>query len=80
MGIVQIYTENNHELFGVFWYIYIGYGLCLAMILYSFSSKASELFELVVVVIKRWYDRAGSCSIWQKNARDSDIPNTKKLR
>ena len=85
VGVVQIYTEP-YKNFDVLWYMVAGTGLCLAMCISIFSTKASELGAMMITLLKRCLDRR--CSVRIRKMRnpnsfeeeDEDIPNTKKLR
>jgi hypothetical protein len=78
VGVVQIYTEP-YKNFDVLWYMVAGTGLCYAMCISIFSTKASELVSMMIKLLQRCYDRRGSLKIRKQNEfdEDDDQPNTK---
>ena len=77
VGIVQIYTESVTE-FNVFWYMQVGLGICFAMTLQIFSTKASELGHMLLDTLLRCFDRGCRRKVLRESTDDE--PNTKKLR
>jgi hypothetical protein len=56
-----------------------GSGLCFAMGISIFSTKASEVAAMLIKLLQRCYDRRGSLKIHKKNefGEEDDQPNTK---
>lgn len=66
VGVVQIYTEP-YKNFDVLWYMVAGTGLCLAMCISIFSTKASELGTMALMLLKRCLDRRCTLRLRKRN-------------
>ena len=78
LGFVQILTEVSSisNLFNVEWYMNAGTALCVTMCLNAFSTKASEFGIMILLLIRRCFDRGGRISL----VNDDETEKLKEIK